>query len=48
MTDRQNPTETAKREWAAPELRRLGTIREIAGPKGGTLLNGINSNRIPT
>ena len=48
MTDRQIPTETAKREWAAPEFVRLGTIREIAGPKGGTLVNGINTNRIPT
>ena len=48
MTDRQTPIRTAKREWAAPELVRLGTIREIAGPKGGTLLNGINANRIPT
>ena len=48
MTDRQTPIKTAKREWAAPELVRLGTIREIAGPKGGTLVNGINANRIPT
>ena len=48
MTDRQAPIRTAKREWAAPELVRVGTIREIAGPKGGTLVNGINTNRIPT
>ena len=48
MTDRQTPIKTAKREWVAPELVRLGTIREIAGPKGGTLVNGINANRIPT
>ena len=48
MTDRQGPIKTAKREWTAPEPVRLGTIREIAGPKGGTLVNGINTNRIPT
>ena len=48
MTDRQTPMEPAKREWAAPELVRLGTIREIAGPKGGSLVNGVNTNRIRT
>lgn len=48
MTYRQTQTETNKREWAAPELVRLGTIREIAGPKGGSLVNGVNTNRIPT
>ena len=37
-----------KGDWAAPKLVRLGTIRDIAGPKGGRLTNGINSNRIPS
>ena len=48
MTEQHSHPEQRKRNWAAPKLVRLGTIRDIAGPKGGRLVNGVNTNRIPT
>ncbi|WP_324828776.1 hypothetical protein [Qipengyuania zhejiangensis] len=38
----------ARPAWSPPQLERLGAIRDIAGAKGGSLLNGINTNRIPS
>ncbi|WP_171033076.1 hypothetical protein [Qipengyuania marisflavi] len=45
--DQSNPQQ-ARPEWSTPVLTKLGTIRDIAGPKGGTLTNGLNRDRIPS
>lgn len=43
MTQNKNNPSTKRREWIRPELVRLGTIRDIAGPKGVGLQSGPNS-----
>ena len=48
MTDLSDTPSDSKRPWRAPRLVRLGTVRDIAGAKGGTLRNGVNDNRIPS
>lgn len=35
MTKELRTDDTGKREWVAPELVRLGSIRDVAGGRGG-------------
>ncbi|MDG5751717.1 hypothetical protein P8R33_11415 [Qipengyuania sp. XHP0211] len=43
MTDRNMQDHAGKREWIAPALVRLGTIRDIAGPRGVSTQAGPNA-----
>lgn len=43
MTEHKQNDMAGKREWVAPELVRLGTIRDIAGPRGRGFQSGPNS-----
>ncbi|MDG5747986.1 hypothetical protein P8Q88_07310 [Qipengyuania sp. XHP0207] len=43
MTEQTTDTTAGKREWVAPQLVRLGTIRDIAGPRGRGFQAGPNS-----
>ena len=31
--------------WTRPEAQRLGRIRDVAGQNGGSVNNGVNTNR---
>ncbi|MBX7494716.1 hypothetical protein K3172_02465 [Qipengyuania sp. 6B39] len=43
MTEHKQNAMASKREWVAPELVRLGTIRDIAGPRGRSFQSGPNA-----
>lgn len=38
-------TQRNRQTWQTPRLKRLGTMRDIAGPRGGTSRNGSNTDR---
>jgi len=35
-----------RRNWTAPKLEILGSMRDVAGAKAGLSVNGVNLNRI--
>ena len=43
MTDQKLAPKTAKQAWATPVLVRLGTVADIAGPRGSGFQAGPNS-----
>ena len=38
-------TQPDRQPWHTPRLKRLGTMRDIAGPQGGIVRNGSNPDR---
>lgn len=45
MTEPKDADRDGLAAWSKPELRRLGSIRDIAGPQAGGIPNGANPDR---